>query len=197
MTALQSRMIIDFENVQGRVEEICASSDYQRLISKVSEAEEIFVIANGGLHYVGSHLATDCTRLIPNKTFHSFDSFGFITSAANDYGYTEVFVKWLSSFAGHKDMSKMMVLGMSCSGGSKNVVNAMKYINSQGGDSFLMAGADKLPEGLDGLKMNFDYFHTVEVACMFLLYELIHRVGGDCPSIAKENIRNVSSPLRV
>ena len=148
MTTLQSKMIIDFENVQGRVEEICASSDYQRLVEKVNKAEEIFVIAKGGLHYVGSHLATDCTRLIPNKTFHSFDSFGFITSAANDYGYTEAFVKWLSSFTGHKDMSKTLVIGMSCSGGSKNVVNAMNYVNTQGGDSFLWQVQINFQKGL-------------------------------------------------
>ena len=60
----------------------------------------------------------------------------------------------------------------------------------------LMAGADKKPNDIDGLQMNFEYFHTVEVASMFILYELIHRIGASCPSIRKENLRNVNSSLR-
>lgn len=190
-------MLIDFEKVESRIEHICDSPKYNALVESVQEAEDVFVVANGGLHYVGSHLATDMCRLIPNKSFYSFDSFGFITSSANDYGYEQVFVRWLEATVGHKDLSRTLVLGLSCSGSSKNVVDALRWSINKGGNAFMIAGANKKPEDIPGLQMGFDYFHTVEVACMFLLYELIHRVGHDCPSIKAENLRNVNSPLRV
>jgi phosphoheptose isomerase len=195
---IQSKtMLIDFEHVEARVEQICNSPLYNLLVESVQEAEDVFIVANGGLHYVGSHLATDMCRLIPNRTFYSFDSFGFITSSANDYGYEQVFVRWLEATAGHKDLSRTLVLGLSCSGSSKNVVDALRWSINKGGNAFMIAGADRKPEDIPGLQMGFEYFHTVEVACMFLLYELIHRVGHDCPSIKSENLRNVNSSLRV
>ena len=42
-------------------------------------------------------MACDMTRLIPMKTFHSFESVGFITSNANDYGYDNLFQRWLET----------------------------------------------------------------------------------------------------
>lgn len=190
-------MIIDFENVESRTVEICDTREYDLLIQSVMDCDEIFIVANGGLHYVGSHLSTDMCRLIPAKTFYSFDSFGFITSSANDYGYEQVFVRWLEATIAHKDLSRTLVIGLSCSGASRNVVDALRWTISKGGRSFMIAGANKKPDDIPGLQMGFEFFHTVEVACMFLLYELIHRVGHDCPSINVENLRNVNSPLRV
>ena len=111
-----SLMIIDFESVESRTNEISDTKEYSLLVQSVNDADDIFVVANGGLHYVGSHLATDMCRLIPGKSFYSFDSFGFITSSANDYGYEHVFVRWLEATIGHKDLSKTLILGVSCSG---------------------------------------------------------------------------------
>ena len=62
-------MLIDFENVQSRIEDICQSSDYFELIELTKLASDIYIIGNGGLHYVGSHMATDMTRLIEDKSF--------------------------------------------------------------------------------------------------------------------------------
>lgn len=190
-------MLIDFEDVYQRCEGLTQTSEFATLVNLFEHCDEIYIVANGGLHYVGSHLATDMSRLIDGKVVHSFDSFGFITSAANDYGYDQVFVRWLTSVASHKDLSKSLILGLSCSGASKNVVDAITWADNNGASSFLIAGADRLPLHLNGLQMEFEYFHTVEVACMILLYELIHRVGRNCPSIRHENLRNVNSPLRM
>ena len=141
-------------------------------------------------------MSTDLTRLVPGKSFYSFDSFGFITSAANDYGYEEVFTRWLRALISHNDLSNSLLIGMSCSGGSINIKNALEWMSEEGGNIYMIAGADKKPIGMPGIQMGFEYFHTVEIATMFLLYELIHRVGAGCPSIKKENLRNVNSPLR-
>ena len=189
-------MLIDFEKVQSRVEQICKSNDYLELIELTKSASDIYIIGNGGLHYVGSHMATDMTRLIEDKSVYSFDSFGFITSTANDHGYEEVFQRWLNATIRQDNFSNILVIGLSCSGASSNIINTLRWIKSKGGNIFLLAGANKKPLDIKGLQMGFEYFHTVEVATMFLLYELIHQVGSECPSIKKENLRNVTSSLR-
>ena len=189
-------MLIDFEQVQDKVEKICSSKDYRELVELTAECDEIYIIGNGGLHYVGSHMATDMTRLIENKSVYSFDSFGFITSTANDHGYEEVFQRWLNATIRKDNLKNILVIGLSCSGASSNIINTLRWANSEGANHFLIAGADRKPTDVKGLQMGFDYFHTVEVATMFLLYELIHQVGAACPSIKKENLRNVNSALR-
>lgn len=189
-------MLIDFENVQSRVESICKSNEFLELIEFTKSASEIYIIGNGGLHYVGSHMATDMTRLIEDKSVYSFDSFGFITSTANDHGYEEVFQRWLNATIRPDNFSNILVIGLSCSGASSNIVNTLRWINAMGGNIFLLAGANKKPNDIKGLQMGFEYFHTVEVATMLMLYELIHQVGSECPSIEKENLRNVKSSLR-
>ncbi len=189
-------MLIDFENVQSTVERICESSGYLKLVELAKNSSEIYIIGNGGLHYVGSHMATDMTRLIENKSVYSFDSFGFITSTANDHGYEEVFQRWLNSTIRQKNFPNILLIGLSCSGASSNIINTLRWVKSMGGEIFLLAGADKKPSDIEGIQMGFKYFHTVEVATMLLLYELIHQVGAECPSIRKENLRNVNSSLR-
>ncbi len=189
-------MLIDFENVQSRVESICKSNEFLELIEFTKSASEIYIIGNGGLHYVGSHMATDMTRLIEDKSVYSFDSFGFITSTANDHGYEEVFQRWLNATIRPDNFSNILVIGLSCSGASSNIVNTLRWIKAMGGNIFLLAGANKKPNDIKGLQMGFEYFHTVEVATMLMLYELIHQVGSECPSIEKENLRNVKSSLR-
>tara|TARA_B100000524_G_C23607325_1_gene354914 strand:- start:144 stop:719 length:576 start_codon:yes stop_codon:yes gene_type:complete len=189
-------MLIDFENVQSSVEHICKSNAFLELIELTKCASDIYIIGNGGLHYVGSHMATDMTRLIDNKSVYSFDSFGFITSTANDHGYEEIFQRWLSSTIRSDNFPNVLVIGLSCSGASSNITNTLRWAKSMGGNIFLLAGANKKPSDIKGLQMGFEYFHTVEVATMFLLYELIHQVGSECPSIKKENLRNVNSSLR-
>ena len=141
-------------------------------------------------------MATDMTRLIEDKSVYSFDSFGFITSTANDHGYEEVFQRWLNATIRPDNFSNILVIGLSCSGASSNIVNTLRWINAMGGNIFLLAGANKKPNDIKGLQMGFEYFHTVEVATMLMLYELIHQVGSECPSIEKENLRNVKSSLR-
>ena len=64
-------MMIDFENIEKKTYEIIASEGYSELVESVKNAKKIFLIGNGGLHYVASHMSTDMSRLIPDKTCYS------------------------------------------------------------------------------------------------------------------------------
>ena len=116
---------IDFENITDKCEKAINTREYNELIKKVKNAKKIYLLGNGGLHYVSSHMATDMTRLIPDKVAFSYDSVGFITSSANDFGFNELYVRWLETIASIEDPSQCLVVGMSCSGNSANVVKAL------------------------------------------------------------------------
>ncbi len=191
-------MKIDFENIEKRCKEAVDSSEYNQLVKKVNRAKKIFLLGNGGLHYVASHMATDMSRLITNKSVYSFDSVGFITSNANDHGFEHLFVRWLETIALVEDPKDCLVIGMSCSGNSSNVINALHWSDSRDIDTFMISGqkSESLNTNIKEMSFECQYFHTVEVMCMIMFYDLIHQTDNKCPSIRGEKNRMKGSPLR-
>ena len=82
-----SSPLTNFENIEEMFSKAVQSDEYLNLVRLIQKHSQIYVIGNGGLHYVASHMATDMSRLLKEKYFYSFDSFGFITSSANDFGF--------------------------------------------------------------------------------------------------------------
>ena len=191
-------MKIDFENIESRAREIVDSAEYEELVSKTRRAKKIFLIGNGGLHFVACHMATDLSRLIPDKSVYSFDNVGFITSNANDHGFEHLFVRWLETISLVEDPDECLIIGMSCSGNSANVINALHWADDKSYDTFMISGqkSEILNDNISELDYNLEYFHTVEVLTMILFYELIHRTDNKCPSIRGEKNRLKDSPLR-
>ena len=176
----------DFENIVEKYNHALASSDYIKLLDLFDRSQKIYVIANGGLHYVGSHMATDMTRLVPGKVLKSFDSFGFITSNANDHGWENIFVRWLETSAILDNPSNTLVYGMSCSGNSKNVINAFQYAHERYGfkTALLSGRKSKLKQSFTHeLTFGCEYYHTVECLSLMLFYDMVHKLGHCCPSI--------------
>jgi phosphoheptose isomerase len=191
-------MKINFENIEQRCIDITNSQDYELLASKINKAKKVFLLGNGGLHYVASHMATDLSRLIPDKAVYSFDSVGYITSNANDHGFEMLFVRWLETMATVENPEDCLVVGMSCSGNSSNVINALHWADDIGMDTFMVSGqrSEILKEDISEMSFECEYFHTVEVMCMILFYDLIHQTDNKCPSIRGEKNRLKDSSLR-
>ena len=189
---------IDFENIERRCAEIAQSEEYKQLVQKVKKVKKIFLMGNGGLHFVSSHMATDLSRLIPNKAVYSFDSVGFITSNANDHGFEHMFVRWLETVALVEEPEDCLMIGMSCSGNSANVINALHWSHDNNFETFMISGqtSQRLKDEIDEVAFGCEYFHTVEVMCMIMFYDLIHQAGSHCPSISAEKERMKDSPLR-
>ena len=191
-------MLIDFEKKKKKCNKASKSDEYATLVRKVNRAKKIFLIGNGGLHYVASHMATDLSRLIPDKAVYSFDSVGFITSNANDHGYNQIFIRWLETIGSVENPQDCLVIGLSCSGNSANVVDALHWAEDRKYETFMISGAksEVLREHIDELPIECNYFHTVEVSILMMFYDLIHRTGNHCPSIRQEKDRLADSPLR-
>tara|TARA_B100001939_G_scaffold335167_1_gene336919 strand:+ start:805 stop:1416 length:612 start_codon:yes stop_codon:yes gene_type:complete len=187
---------IDFENIEEKFDAVQSQESWATLAKEFDDSDDIYVVANGGLWSCGNHAADDCTRLFAKagikKNVNSLDSQCLITSVANDYGYNNVFLRWLEL---QKVTGKMsdnpMIIGLSCSGNSKNIVSCLHWAKNNGYKNALISGAKStvLPDGYNEVCFDCKYFHTTEILSLILFYDLIHYCGAVCPSIKDEIVR--------
>ena len=187
---------IDFENIEEKFDKTLSTLEWKKLVKDFNSSSDIYLVANGGLWAVANHAADDCTRLFAKanikKSINALESQCLITSIANDYGYNNLFLRWLEL---QRKTSKMkddaMIIALSCSGGSKNVVSCCHWAKKHGYKTAMIAGQDRnvLGDDINNVVLNCKYFHTVEVLTLILFYDLIHACGAECPSISDEVIR--------
>lgn len=104
----------------------------------------IFVVGNGGSASTASHMANDINKLTivsGEKRFRCLaltDNVPLITAWSNDNGYETAFVQPMLNFLQPGDV----VIGITTSGNSPNVVAAMQVAQEQGATTILFGGAD-------------------------------------------------------
>jgi D-sedoheptulose 7-phosphate isomerase len=107
-------------------------------------SKHIFVCGNGGSASTASHFACDVVKGASYQKETRFrimaltDSLPTITAYSNDVSYDCVFVEQLKNFAQPEDL----VMCISGSGNSANVVQAMEYANSIGCKTIALTGRD-------------------------------------------------------
>lgn len=108
----------------GRVEQIA-----KLMKSCWEEDRQLFVFGNGGSAANASHFITDLGKGASDKLGKRFrclslnDNTAWLTALGNDYSYDDVFVGQLQNYAQPGDL----VLTMSVSGSSPNLVKAVKW----------------------------------------------------------------------
>lgn len=126
---------------QTGVESWNLSSLVQVLVDAHTRGSTIFFCGNGGSAATASHFANDLrTCLIDGRGFRAIsltDSPG-ITCAGNDWGYENCFLKQLESLFQKGDV----VIGISASGNSENIIRSLQYANENRGVSVALAGFD-------------------------------------------------------
>jgi len=109
-----------------------------------SEGRHIFVCGNGGSASTASHFACDIVKGASYNRSRRFrimaltDQLATLTAYANDVSYDCVFVEQLRNFARAGDL----VMGISGSGNSPNVIRALEYANSIGCRTIALTGRD-------------------------------------------------------
>ena len=118
-----------------------------RLIEVLLQARErgkhIFFIGNGGSAATASHFANDVaigTRSAakPFRAVSLTDNNAVMTAVANDDGFEQVFVKQLEALMEAGDV----VVAISASGNSPNLVAAVEHANTKGGVTVGITGFD-------------------------------------------------------
>lgn len=114
----------------------------QALVEAQTHGRTVFICGNGGSAAVASHWAADLSKLtaVPLqprlRVLSLTDSAATLTAVANDFEYSEIFTDQLRTFMAPGDV----VIGISTSGRSPNVLRALEYAGRHGGVTLGITG---------------------------------------------------------
>ena len=138
------------ERVKKTIELISNSSNFHEIVSEVSESiiscnnlNKIAVIyGNGGSAADAQHFSAELTGTYQRKDRKSYKSIAlttdtsFMTAWTNDFEFASVFSRQINSLSSNIGLS----IGMSTSGKSKNVIEALKLSNDLNIKTVLITG---------------------------------------------------------
>ena len=120
----------------------------EKFANMLLEARErdatIFIIGNGGSAATASHFAEDLALGAgagmdkPFRALSLCDSVSYISAIGNDESYEKVFAGQLRNLFRPGDI----LVAISASGNSQNLIHAIDYVNSKGGETIGILGFD-------------------------------------------------------
>lgn len=136
--------VLDFEKLNAFLNKLLEIHKHDKCI---------YVMGNGGSAFTSSHFVCDFVKGVSHGLDKKFkmvslsDNIGVLTAYANDICYDNIFVEQLKNSLKPDDM----VIGISGSGNSKNVINAINYAKKIGAFTAGLCGYDggKLKKKVD------------------------------------------------
>ncbi len=141
-----SEVISSYLAEVGTILQQMPKDEIARIVRLIEEArtkgKQIFLFGNGGSAATASHIACDLAKGAivaqkpPIKAFSLADNVPLISAWANDLCYEEVFARQLNNWVQPGDL----VIAISGSGSSQNVLNGVDLANSVGATTIGLAG---------------------------------------------------------
>lgn len=127
----------------GRLDYAQIALFMETLLQARQRQARIFFMGNGGSAATASHFANDIaigsrSRAKPFRAISLCDNLALITAIGNDFGYDQIFVRQLENQMDAEDV----VVAISASGNSANLLQAVQYANAQGGVTVGLTGFD-------------------------------------------------------
>jgi D-sedoheptulose 7-phosphate isomerase len=177
-----------YRTAQKAVMDAIPADAVARLIEKLRtiyrEDRQLFTFGNGGSASNASHFITDLgkgasDKLAPRNGGRRFrcmalnDNISWITALGNDYAYEDVYVRQLENYARPGDM----IIAISVSGSSPNVVKACKWAKEKGVYVAALVGAKRgsvAPFADELVVIEQTHYGRVEDAQMAILHMLCY-----------------------
>ncbi|HLG51574.1 MAG TPA: SIS domain-containing protein [Chloroflexota bacterium] len=177
----------------GRLDLAAVARVVETLWTAYENDQQIFVLGNGGSAATASHIVTDLTKgalghrgdapARPVRAFSLTDNLPLLSAWANDVGYDSVFLGQLRPYVRAGDV----VLGISASGNSENVLRAIRYAREVGATTIGLTGfgGGKLATLVDlGIVVDSNHYGIVEdvhmqighVICYFFRQRILERL---------------------
>ena len=139
-----SRYLEAHVHLRHKLDEQAFQGGIDLVNAKFQAGKQIITCGNGGSAYTASHYVTDWNKMVNLATGRKFrglslcDNLGMVTAFANDVAYDEIFAGQLKGILDPDDL----VIAISGSGNSPNVVKAVEYANQAGADTLAVVGYD-------------------------------------------------------
>ena len=143
MNAVQD-YLTDLGHLLDRLPEHTIEETIDLLCQARFEDRQVFIMGNGGSASTASHFVCDLAKNTRVTGFPDYrviglaDNMPIFSALANDEGYENVFVRQLASFVRLGDI----VIAISTSGNSPNVIKAVELANQVGARTLGMTGFD-------------------------------------------------------
>jgi D-sedoheptulose 7-phosphate isomerase len=138
------KYITELQDTLGQL----SNESIRKVIDTLAEGrilgKRTFIMGNGGSAATASHFVCDLAKntrmdgLPPFRVIGLSDNMPLITAYANDEGYENVFTQQLANFVQPEDI----VIAISASGNSPNVIRAIKLANEVGAITIGFTGFD-------------------------------------------------------
>ena len=143
VAAFAERYFDRLRELFGRIEREEIAAFVQVLLDARARGSRVFFIGNGGSAATASHFANDLaigtrTWARPFRVASLTDNVAILTAIANDYGYGDLFTAQLKAYMEPNDV----VVAISASGQSPNVVGAIRWANENGAVTVGLTGFD-------------------------------------------------------
>ena len=150
---------------------------YDQIMKTKVKNGKLLIFGNGANMSNASHFATDMTKNGKIKTM-VFSDANLITCFSNDYG----FEKWVSKAIEYYADKKDIVILLSASGKSKNLINAANFCKKKKIQLITITGFDKKNKlsklGNINIWINSKSYNLVEIAQMTILLSIVDKKIG-------------------
>jgi len=137
----------------------------------ISKYRDIIILGNGGSNAISSHISEDYTKML-NKRAVCFGDSARMSCYANDYGWEESYKMFIKQFA---DTNTLVIL-ISSSGNSPNIVNAASYCKMNNIPMITMSGfsnKNKLKTQFENDSLLHFWVDSTDYGIVECLHELI------------------------
>lgn len=132
--SIVQKYFTDLKSTIDLLDEVPIETAVSTLHNARLNEKQVFVMGNGGSASTATHFVCDLNKNTRADWLPHFrlvgltDNMAIFAAYANDEGYENVFVKQLANFLRPGDV----VVGISASGNSENVLRAVQYANATG-----------------------------------------------------------------
>ena len=132
----------------------------------------IYIVGNGGSSSIASHVSVDFAKVAKIKSL-TFNNSNLITCFANDYGYENWVKEAIKAYLNKKDM----IILISSSGASKNIINAAMHCKKNSINTITFSGFKKNNPlsklGLINFHINSNQYNFIEMSHHIILVYLV------------------------
>ena len=139
-----TRAYLDYlSSLLAKVDDKAIGRFIELILETRENGKSIYFIGNGGSAATASHFANDLqigtrSKRKPFKVQSLTDNVAILTAIGNDFGYEHIFLKQLEALLEPGDI----VVGISASGNSPNILNSIDYAKSRGCKTVGLTGFD-------------------------------------------------------
>ena len=159
-------------NLLNEVDTSLIDLSVELIKTKIKSKNTVFIAGNGGSASIASHVSVDFTKVAKVKS-STFNNSNLITCFANDYGYEN----WLKEAIKADCLKNDLLILLSSSGKSPNIINAAGYCKENNIDLITLSGFSNDSELKNFGKVNFhvnsENYNYIEMTHHIILLSIV------------------------